>query len=166
MWADIIARIAAQSPDIQPTLNPPATPEAIAALEQRVGAPMPEAFKQYLAVADGQNDRGDEHGLHDMNRFLPVSAIIETMQAMENLWGDEDPIDHIVENKIRPVFWDPLWIPFAAFQGDPRLILDLNPGRNGTHGQVVLHFPGVDLEADDTAIAPSFAEFSVQLLRD
>lgn len=162
MWTEIITR----SPDLQSTMNPPATPDEIAVLEQRVGAPLPEAFKQYLATANGQNDLGDEHGLYEMNRFLPVHAILEAMDSMEAMWGDEDPIDHITENKIRPVFWDPLWIPFAAFQDEPRLILDLNPGRNGVHGQVLHHFPGVDLEADDTVIAASFAEFSAQLLRD
>lgn len=166
MWAEIIARIAARSPDILPTLNPPAAPEEIAALEQRVGAPLPEAFKQYLAVANGQNDLGAEHALHEDNRFLPIDEIIETMDMMENLFGDEEPITHITENRIQPLLWDRLWIPFAAFDGSPRLILDLHPGRNGAHGQILLHFPGVDLEDDGTVIAPDFAQFSAGLLRD
>lgn len=166
MWAEIIAGLAARSADVLPTLNPPASPDEIAFLEQRIAAPLPEAFKQYLAIANGQNDLGAEHALFEYNRFLPIDEIIETMDLMEDLFGDEEPVAHIAENRIQPVLWDRLWVPFAAFEGSPRLILDLHPGRNGVPGQILLHFPGVDLEADDTVIAPDFAEFSVGLLRD
>lgn len=56
-------------------------------------------------------------------------------------------------------------MPFSDFEGSPRLILDLHPGRNGTYGQVWQHWPGVDLEDDGTVIAPTFGAFSNELLR-
>jgi SMI1 / KNR4 family (SUKH-1) len=63
------------------------------------------------------------------------------------------------------VLWDSRWVPFSAFGGSPRLILDLRPGQNGTHGQVWQDWPGRDREDDRTVIAPTFAEFSTELLR-
>ena len=60
----------------------------------------------------------------------------------------------------------PHWLKCTDFEGSPRLILDLHPGRNGTYGQVWQDWPGVDREADGTVIAPNFAEFSANNIRD
>jgi cell wall assembly regulator SMI1 len=79
MWTEIITEVAALSPSILASVNPPAAADAIDALERRVGAPLPDDFKQYLAVMDGQNDVGRDHPLIGYNRFLSISDIIETM---------------------------------------------------------------------------------------
>jgi cell wall assembly regulator SMI1 len=94
-----------------------------------------------------------------------VAEIMALMTTMEDLFGDEGPIEHIAENKIQPVLWDRLWVPFSEFEGTPRLILDLHPGRRGLPGQIFQSFPGVDLEDDATVIAPNFDAFSADLLR-
>ncbi len=44
-------------------------------------------------------------------------------------------------------------------------MVDLHPGRHGTYGQVWQYWPGVDLAADGTVLAPTFGEFSTELLR-
>jgi cell wall assembly regulator SMI1 len=165
MWTEIVNQVAALSPRVLASVNPPAAPDAIDALERRVGAPLPDGFKQYLAVMDGQNDLGRDHPLIGFNRFLPVAHIIETMDMQRFHFGDEDRIEWITENKIQPVVWDSRWVPFADFEASTRLILDLHPGRNGTYGQVWQDWPGVDRADDRTVIAPTFAEFSAELLR-
>jgi cell wall assembly regulator SMI1 len=164
MWPDILKQIAS-SPDVATSVNPPAGSDAIDALERRVGAALPSSFKEYLATMDGQNDRGNLSWIAEFNRLLPVAEIMQLMMVMEELFGDEGPIEHIKENKIQPVLWDRQWVPFSEFEGTPRLILDLHPGRRGLPGQIVLSFPGVDLEDDATVIAPSFAAFSADLLQ-
>ncbi len=165
MWTEIITRVTALSPGILASVNPPAALEAIDALERRVGAPLPDEFKQYLAVMDGQNDVGRDHPLIGYNRFLPVADIIETMDMQRFHFGEEDRIEWMTENKTQPVMWDSRWVPFSDFLGSPRLILDLHPGRNGTYGQVWQDWPGRDREDDETVIAPTFAAFSAELLR-
>jgi cell wall assembly regulator SMI1 len=164
MWTLMVARISAVSPALYATLNPAADSNEIAALERRVGATLPEAFKDYLATANGQNDLGVDLPLHEMHRFLSVQEIASSMDLMDSLFGDEEPLEHITENKVQPAVWEKLWVPFAEFDGSPRLILDLRPGINGVVGQILLWFPGVDLEADDIVIAGDFAEFSAALL--
>lgn len=166
MWTSIVERISTVSPALYATLNPAADPDEIAALERRVGAALPEAFKDYLATANGQNELGVEHGLHEMHRFLSVQEIASMMDLMDSLFGDEGALEHIAENKVQPAIWSSRWVPFAAFDGSPRLILDLHLGINGGAGQILLWFPGVDLEADDIVIAGDFAAFSAALLRD
>jgi cell wall assembly regulator SMI1 len=165
MWTEIVNQVAALSPGIRASVNPPAGSDAIDALERRVGAPLPDDFKQYLAVMGGQNDLGRDRPLIGYNRFLPVAHIIATMDMMEALFGDEDRIEWITENKIQPVVWDSRWVPFSDFEASQRLILDLHPGRNGTYGQVWEDWPGVDRQDDRTVKAPTFAEFSAELLR-
>ena len=165
MWTEIVSQIAALSPSVLASVNPPADPGVIDTLERRIGAPLPDGFKQYLAVMDGQNDLGRDHPLIGYNRFLSVARIVETMDMQRFCFGDKDRIDWITENKIQPVMWDSHWVPFSDFEGSPRLILDLHPGRNGAYGQVWQDWPGRDRENDGTVMALTFAEFSTELLR-
>jgi len=165
MWTEIVTEIATLSPGVLASVNPPADPAAIDTLERWIGTPLPDGFKQYLAVMDGQNDLGRDHPLIGCNTFLSVARIIETMDMQRLHFGDEDRIEWIAENKIQPVIWDSHWVPLSDFEGSPRLILDLHPGRNGTYGQVWQDWPGVDREDDRTVIAPTFVEFSTELLR-
>jgi len=165
MWTEIVSQIAALSPSVLASVNPPADPGVIDTLERRIGAPLPDGFKQYLAVMDGQNDLGRDHPLIGYNRFLSVARIVETMDMQRFCFGDEDRVDWITENKIQPVMWDSHWVPFSDFEGSPRLILDLHPGRNGAYGQVWQDWPGRDRENDGTVMALTFAEFSTELLR-
>ena len=166
MWTSIIERISVVSPTLYATLNPAADPDEVSALERRVGATLPEAFKDYLTTANGQNDLDAEHGLHEMHRFLSAREIASMMDLMDSLFGDEEALEYVAENKVQPAMWDKLWVPFAEFDGSPRLILDLHPGKNGVAGQILLMFPGVDLEADEIVIAADFTEFSAALMRD
>ncbi len=165
MWTEIVNRIAEFSPGVLASMNPPAAPDAIKTLQRRVGAPLPDSFKEYLAVMDGQNDLGRDHPLIGYNRFLPIAHIIESMDMQRFHFGDEERIEFMTENKIRAVVWDSCWVPFSDFYSSPRLILDLHPGRNGTYGQVWQDWPGVDRESDGRVIAPTFTEFSTELLR-
>lgn len=164
MWADILKQIAS-TPELANSVNPPARLDDISALSRRLGVPLPSSFTDYLSTMDGQNDAGNLSWILEYNRFLPVAEILQHMTAMEELFGDEGPLEHICENKIRPVLWDRRWVPFSEFEGTPRLILDLHPGRRGVRGQILLLFPGVDLEDDNTVVAPSFAAFAADLLR-
>jgi cell wall assembly regulator SMI1 len=165
MWTEIVSRIAALSPGILASVNPPASLDAIDALERRIGVPLPDGVRQYLAVMDGQNDLGRDRPLIGSSRFLPVARVIETMEVQCSLFADEDRIASITENRIQPVAWDRRWIPFSEFEGSPRLIVDLHPGRHGTYGQVWQYWPGIDLADDGTVLAPTFGEFSIELLR-
>jgi len=152
------------SQEIFATLNPPATLDEIESLVRRVGVAVPQSFKDYLATVNGQNEAGADHPLMmSFRRLFGVADIIKQMDFMESLF-DETDVTASTENKIRPLAWSPRWIPFAWFEGYDALVLDLDPGVNGTYGQVWILSSGSDTEADDAVLADSFEDFSQALL--
>jgi len=163
VWREIVEQVQGVSADIFATLNPPATEAEIEALEQRVGVAVPQAFKDYLATVNGQNEAGAEYPLVGYRRLYGVAEIIEQMDLLESLF-DATEVAAGAENKIRQLLWSLRWVPFASFEGYDALIMDLDPPGNGVYGQVWSLSPGGDREGDDAVLAESFEEFSVGLL--
>ena len=163
IWRAIIEQVQAISAQISNTFSPPAAPHDIELLERRVGVAVPPSFKDYLLTANGQSVAGAEHPLMSQRRLFGVAEIIAQMDLMQSLFGETDTTAG-VENKIRQLAWSPKWIPFASFEGYDALILDLDPGVNGTHGQVWILSSGTDKEPDDAVLAASFEDFSQTLL--
>lgn len=98
------------------------------------------------------------------NAFLSIDEIIEWRQIQNDLFADEEPIEHISENKVQPVIWDKNWLPFTNYEGSTMMILDFNAGKNGKNGQLITYSPAEDLESDDIVIADSFEAFSQKIL--
>jgi cell wall assembly regulator SMI1 len=164
IWKLIAEEIKRILPKTYKTLNPPADTKQIEYFEKQLSVQLPLAFKSYLQVFNGQTKQGDDFSLVRYYRFLPLEKILELIKQQIFLFGDEEPIGHITENKVKPVLWDNLWIPFAEFNGTDRLILDLNAGKNGQNGQVILYYPGIDMESDEIVVAISFENFGEELL--
>ncbi len=70
-------------------------------------------------------------------------------------------MEWVAEDKIRPYIWRRHWIPFTEYEGSQYLILDCDPGKNGTYGQVFLWCSGMDYSE---IVADSFEEFSKEIL--
>jgi cell wall assembly regulator SMI1 len=164
-WERIAKEIERISPNAFAALNPPATDEKIASLENKLGVALPEEFKAYLSTFDGQNIDGEYFPLAGFYRFLDVDSIIKSIDEMQFLFSDEEPIGFLKENKIQPVIWDRLWVPIAEFNGSDRLVLDMHSGKNGQDGQLFRYWNGFDSESDEVVCANSFGEFSAELLR-
>ena len=165
IWKSIPEEIKRILPETYKTLNPPVDVKDIEALEKQLGVRLPLAFKSYLNVFNGQTGQGEDFPLAGYNRFLPVKEIITLIRQQIEMFGDEEPVGFITENKVKPVLWDNLWVPFADFNSSARLILDLDAGKNGQDGQVILLYPGTDMESDDMVVASSFDDFGKELLR-
>jgi len=161
-WAGIIEKIEAISPAIYATLNPPASKNEIIALEETVGTALPDSFKDYLLTLNGQISDGLP--MLGYNRFLSIDEIIDLINAQRDTLGNGVLSEYYTENKVQPVLWDDLWIPFAELDAQ-MLILDLHAGKNGQDGQVLQLWPGCVLDADDIVCADSFEQFSEEVLR-
>ncbi|GHS89185.1 hypothetical protein FACS189487_08930 [Campylobacterota bacterium] len=159
IWQQIINEIKRISPDIYKTVNQPAKITQIRELETVLDCALPQSFVDYLLVFNGQSEQGNEFPLFGFTRFLPVDEIIKTIEQQIELFGDEEPLEHIKENRIKPVLWNKRWLPFAEFNGDERLILDLDAGKNGKNGQIIHLWSGIDMEDDELLLANSFDEF-------
>ncbi len=155
----ILKSISKISNPISKTVNPPATTKEIDDLETMLGVALPPAFKDYLLVLNGQ--KYENLPLLGYNYFLSINDIIKTWSMMNELFEDEDPIDWVVEDKIKPLYWSEKWIPFTDFEASKRLILDFNPGKSGIVGQIFFYQPGMDYQE---IVASSFDEFTAEIL--
>ncbi|MCI9352882.1 MAG: SMI1/KNR4 family protein [Lawsonibacter sp.] len=169
VWREILKQIKLASENIYASVNPPADALEIQRLEEAVGVELPQAFRDYLSTLNGQKnteeaarDRNTEIPLLGFNPFLSVTGIIETWNMMNELFaGETKPLDWVEEDKIKPFTWRRHWIPFTEYEGSQYLILDCDPGKNGTYGQVFCWCSGMDfLEV----AADSFEAFSIGLL--
>jgi cell wall assembly regulator SMI1 len=144
VWREILKQIKLASEDIYASVNPPADALEIQRLEEAVGVELPQAFRDYLSTLNGQKNteeaarnRNTEIPLLGFNPFLSVTGIIETWNMMNELFaGETKPLDWVEEDKIKPFTWRRHWIPFTEYEGSQYLILDCDPGKNGTYGQV------------------------------
>lgn len=169
IWDEILEQIKLISSDIYASVNPPAAPAQIRLLEETVGVKLPPDFCGYLSALNGQKnteeltrDRNAERPLLGYYPFLSVTGIIETWQMMNALFAKEtEPLEWVTEDKIKPYIWRKHWIPFTEYEGSWYLILDCDPGKNGTYGQVFCWCSGMDY-SDVTA--NSFTEFSEKVL--
>jgi len=163
-WLQIGKILSAIAPEIAQTLNLPASQDQVSSLEQRLDVSLPESFKSYLLTFDGQH-LDYLMPLLGYNCFLSIKEIIEFWEMQVSTFEDEEIISHLTENKVKPMFWNKKWIPISDFEASNRLILDLDPGKNGLSGQIIKHYPGVDLESNEIVVANSFDEFSKEILK-
>lgn len=169
IWDKILEQLRQISSDIYASVDPPADPSQIRLLEETVGVTLPQDFCGYLSALNGQKDT--EEKTRDRNRelpllgyhpFLSVAGMIETWDMMNELFSKEaEPLEWVAEDKIRPYIWRRHWIPFTEYEGSQYLILDCDPGKNGTYGQVFLWCSGMDYSE---IVADSFEEFSKEIL--
>lgn len=169
LWNEILKQIKSISNDIYLSVNAPADLQDLQLLEETVGVKLPSAFCGYLSVMNGQKNteeavrnRNTEVPLLGFNTFLSAAGIIEAWKMMNEIFPDNaSPIEWVHEDKIKPFTWRKHWIPFTDFEGSQYIILDCDPGVNGTYGQVFIWNSGMDYSG---VAADTFEEFSKGLL--
>ena len=124
---------------------------------------IPNDFIEYLKIYNGQTHNNFEIQPFSYYSFIPVNEIVDIIKTQNELWKNEDIINWISENKIKPKVWDKNWLPIAS-ESTSYLILDLNPGKNGIFGQIFQLFSGMDYEDNKVVLADSFLEFSELLI--
>jgi len=159
VWDNILKHIHTISQPIFSTVNPPATEDEINLLENTLGVQLPIHFRNYLSACNGQQEQVPFIGY---NSFLSIPDIIETWSMLNDLFEDEEQVDWIEEDRIKPLIWSKKWIPFTDFEASSHLILDLDPGRNGVLGQIFKYYSGMSYQE---VIANSFEEFSNEILQ-
>lgn len=162
IWQQIHHELSIISPEIGASFNHGATEAQLIELEKMIGQTLPEDFKDYLRLFNGQNNQ--DILFVGYNSLLSIEKIIAFYQMKMDLFADEPPIDWITVNKIQPMIWDKGWLPFADFEASNQLVLDLNPAQSGTFGQIISMSSGIDYQSDEIVVATDFREFSEQIL--
>ena len=152
--AMIEAWLQARHPDELATFRPPATDPTIAAVEAALGRTLPDDYKQFLRLHDGQT----------YGPMVWTCSLFETQQIasaykqLQSLTSDEDEEfdDSEIDAGVRAVRCSPGWIPIGrSARGRDYLCIDFDPAEGGCEGQII----GMSVDFDDRErIADSFTE--------
>jgi len=166
-WNRIVAWHEANTRPGKFRLNPGASPAAVAAFEQAIGAKLPNDFRESLLLHDG----GSEYGwILWYGELLSIDAMLKQW-TMYRDWqasgeyaapGSTDWATESIEGPIKPIFWNVKRL-FITNNSGNHLTLDLDPPQEGNHGQVFYHSHEVGSEK---LLAPSWAAFLDQLADD
>ena len=135
VWKKVERYLGANNPDVLESLNPPADASAIAAAEAEIGFEFPETMRASLSFHDGMREK-----LYDLWRLLPVSEILDDWRGLVHLMEagefEENGTEH--DNKVGEGWFRRGWIPFAGDDFGNLVCVDMDPGRRGKVGQVVI----------------------------
>lgn len=138
-------------------LRPGATDHDIGAAEATIGFAFPADFCEHLRVHDGQESDPPWDWLPGCSPLAPLHALVERWKEERDLDdGQRDIQDESDDGKHKLGLWYPKRIPIAGNQwwdGD-NTYLDLEPGSNGTAGQVITFTSECDL----TVLGASFRD--------
>ncbi|MGI0491638.1 SMI1/KNR4 family protein [Alkalinema pantanalense CENA528] len=142
-------------------LNPPATEEEIAAVEEQLNIRFPEDVRSSYLRHNGQDIRSTwilwGWEWHSLDRIL------ETWNDWNEILEDGaiDDIENDGDGQIfRKDWWHPQWIPLTSDSGGGNHhCLDLAPGPKGNVGQIITMWHD---DSDRPLLANSFTEFLEQ----
>lgn len=157
-------------PDAIQTLNPGASLEEIEAIQNILNVKLPDDYIASCMIHNGQNQESPSLtcsgtllslGIISDSSFTTVRAEWTILKGVY----DEDWINesegYRLDNLVKNFWWIPKWIPITSNGGGDGSCLDLDPGENGTQGQVIefIHDSG-SREVE----APSFRSWFEQLV--
>ncbi|MGE8497949.1 MAG: SMI1/KNR4 family protein [Pseudomonas sp.] len=131
--------------EVADDLAPGCSEAEIAEFERLVGRAFPESLKALYRWHDGQ--RGDANtGPFFGLDFLPLANARAHWESWKKVVDDASPDDikdlsefctSATPGAVKADYANPYWIPFAYDHGGNHLGVDLDPGENGTVGQVI-----------------------------
>jgi cell wall assembly regulator SMI1 len=159
-WSTIETWMKINIPEIFEALNPPASEANITELEKLIGQPLPEDYKELYRIHDGE---GEIVGAFIATPFSSLERVKINYKNWFDLFHEEGIQEAVSplceshpEGAIQKTYIDLGWIAFTEDGGGNHLGVDLNPGPNGTYGQVI-NF-GRDQE-QKYVLAKSLSEF-------
>ena len=160
VWSRLEHALAALVPAISTSLAPPASTADIEALAARTGRDVHGALHGLYGAHDGQPD--DAPGLFVGLRFLPATEAADEWSRWSSTIHDDPSLVTDIsvtsqpDGAVQPVYFSDGWIPVATDGAGNGLAVDLDPGPQGTAGQLVCFGPD---EPTRTVLAPSALAF-------
>lgn len=145
-------------PALVEELNPPATSVQIDEIAAQLPFDFPDELKQLYGVHNGEeNERGLFFGLP----FISLETALDEWQMLADLASedfsdiDEDIIS-VPKGQIKKNYANVNYFPFSYDRGGNYIVVDLDPDREGTKGQII------NIGSDEDTryvIAPSLDDF-------
>jgi cell wall assembly regulator SMI1 len=135
-WGEIRAWIAKNAPLLNENLQVGASAVSISQLEQHLGVSLPEDYKTFLLLCNGENS-------DSASFYFGQLLSVEDVKSQWNVWKellDDDTFAGITsepQKGIRNDWWSPRWIPITHDGAGNHLCLDLDPIGGGVRGQII-----------------------------
>jgi cell wall assembly regulator SMI1 len=123
-WARIESWLDAHAPGTRATLNPPADPAALAAVEAAIGRRLPPDVASSLRCHDGAGP--DEHARGRfmlLDGYIPLSTI-----GIVDQWRMLGKSLSRLGDDMVGRWWHPLWLPVGLHNTGDTLFVDQRPG--------------------------------------
>jgi cell wall assembly regulator SMI1 len=124
-----------------------ATYEDLSELEKTLNRPLSDDLKSLYQAHNGEFDYGSKYfvGLFFDYEFLSARHIVEIYNLLQrnnqylDLFHIQDDQEYmsIPPKTVKSVGFDPGWIPIAGYFGGNYIGVDMNPGPDGTLGQII-----------------------------
>ncbi|MEP4076828.1 SMI1/KNR4 family protein [Haloferula sp.] len=138
-WSEFESWLAANCPELEGVLNAGATAEQLQAAESELGFKLPDDFKAFYSIHDGQVE--DSAGLFDGFELLSLSGILLEHKRLTDFLANQgkERLDAGVtaDTGVFPVYWKTSWIPFIRNDCGNYYCVDLGPTSEGVSGQIV-----------------------------
>lgn len=140
-WKEIERLFQERSPKgYQRYFVPGASDRALASLEKHVGQELPEDFKAFYRVHDGQGRKA--FGLVFGLELLSLRRIKQEWDNWKRVGEDINPeLARLMSSEpkgcVKPLYVNLKWIPFTTDQTGTHLGIDFDPDRKGVVGQVI-----------------------------
>lgn len=135
IWKRLDAWLVEGAPSIASSLRPGATEAQVRAAERSLGVRLPDDVRASWLIHDGQED--DEALMADM-ALLSLEGIVETWRTLQHLAEKTGEIDVTPPGIVRERWWTARWIPLATNGAGEHFCLDLDPGKKGLPGQIIV----------------------------
>ncbi|RYE43516.1 MAG: hypothetical protein EOP48_22895 [Sphingobacteriales bacterium] len=169
-WSKIKTWLTKNHPEIICTLNVGASLNDYQELELTIGTSMPDDFKEFYTIHNGQ--LFTHLCLFDGDILLSVCDIIREWKQ----WNDILPIIHTncieqfgspaesnSDPGIKGDWWNPLWIPITANGSGDNICIDLDPSHKGRRGQIIRMCHD---DPQRELLAPSFRQWISNYIAD
>lgn len=139
-WKIIHDWLSKKQPSMISLLNPPATLDDFRQLEEIIGYPLPDNFKELYLIHNGSDpDSGILVGLP----LMSLEEMLNTWKIWVDIVDDGGTVEDISNEchshphgHVKPLYANRGWLPFA---GDTQnyVAIDFDPDKNGKVGQII-----------------------------
>jgi cell wall assembly regulator SMI1 len=153
LWERLETHLQQHNREVFDDLNPAASSDEVAKLEESLGFSFPLDFVAFLKIHNGQKGQAD--WLFDGEEFLSTTSIFGNWKILNRL-REQGDFDRFVPNSapaVKDSWWLPKWLPFTSNGAGDYTCLDLDPAPHGASGQVIKFFHDLD---DRNVVASSF----------
>lgn len=165
-WQELATAVAEVAPGL-PFLLVPASAEQLTRCERTLGRALPAELRASLEMFGGDRVVQSAPGLFTTRGVFAALEWLNpgTIASEWESWdaADGDGLEIETHGPVRPLWWNPAWIPITLIGGATyHNCVDLDPAPGGTSGQVI----EIGKEPTRIVVAPSLTELITSLAAD